>query len=359
MEVQAKLRLAVLPLHKDWANIRDTLQANYLLQIVERKGLFKSRDLTYGEALVIITDEKTPNLQICEKLRKNRQHHIPTILVTDNFDELDNLSSLKCVDVIVPNDPKYIVYHVQKLLKEWQQKQELANELLAQRRMSNELELIKNALVRNVSHELRTPLLQIKGSVSMMAEDVGESSLTEMAKVAIAKLEILTNNITLLGASMNVSLHPTTLRESVNHAKRNLGRTWLHKAEAKRIEIDIPEDIPPVVADKQSIFVIIQQLMDNALKFSDDHIKVYATADADSVWLYVQDFGIGIDESQLNKIFDAFFQIDSDETRRYGGLGIGLAVAKLLAESHNSEIEVESEISIGSTFSFRLPIVNL
>ena len=103
---------------------------------------------------------------------------------------------------------------------------------------------------------------------------------------------------------------------------------------------------------------VIQLLLDNALKFSDDKIEVHAHLIDTEVEISVIDYGIGIDSKNIDSIFDSFYQIDPSSTRRYGGTGVGLALVKLLTEKHMSKIKVESEINKGSKFSFRLKVIN-
>jgi signal transduction histidine kinase len=118
----------------------------------------------------------------------------------------------------------------------------------------------------------------------------------------------------------------------------------------------VDDNLPPVVADKQGLSTVIHLLLDNALKFSDDAVEIHVRRETGAVRIAVRDYGIGIAEDHLNAIFEAFVQLDSSATRRYGGAGVGLAIVRLILEYQNSQIEVESEIGSGSSFSFRLPV---
>ncbi len=248
------------------------------------------------------------------------------------------------------------IEHNQKLE---QRVHELEAKLSQQKQQTNQVEILKEAIVRNVSHELKTPLLHVKSAVSLMAEDIGkENKLIRYAENATARLETIVTNITMFGSSLDLNLGPVIVRDSVEYAHRNLQRIWESKEQAKRISLYIDKDLPPVLADKQGLSTILQLLLDNALKFSDDEIEVHAHHLGDEIEISVKDYGIGISKDQLTTIFDSFYQVDPSSTRRYGGTGVGLALVKLLIENHHSQIMVDSELTHGSTFSFRLKVVS-
>lgn len=223
----------------------------------------------------------------------------------------------------------------------------------------DEVELLRNAIVRNVSHELRTPLLQVKSAVALIADDMGDSTLIQYATNATARLETLVRNITLLGSSLETDPGPVIIRDAIDSAHRNLKRIWEHRGRIDRVRIELEENLPPVIADKQGLGTVIQLLMDNALKFSEDEIIVTARKKGGSIEIAVRDYGIGIPLDQIDTIFDTFYQVDNSSTRRYGGAGVGLAIVKLILDNHGTAIIVESEEKKGSTFTFLLPVYQL
>ncbi|NJL56301.1 HAMP domain-containing histidine kinase [bacterium] len=228
------------------------------------------------------------------------------------------------------------------------------------KRDSDHLEVLKNAIVYNVAHELGTPLLQVKSAVSLLAEDTGGGKLATYATDATARLEMVVRNITLLGKAMNPNIGPVILRDTIASAQRNLKRVWLHKDDMARITLHIPEDLPPVFADKQGLSIVLELLLNNGLKFSDKTpVELSATREANQVILRVRDHGIGIEKDKLDHIFDTFYQVQSTSTRQYGGAGVGLAIVRLILERNGSSIHVESEPGIGSTFWFTLDVADL
>lgn len=223
----------------------------------------------------------------------------------------------------------------------------------------DELNLLKDALVRNVSHELKTPLLHVKSAVALLAEENQTSNLAEYATEAVARLEYIIKNITQLADGLDIKLAPVLVHEALDQAMRSLRRSWQHKNKLDRIHIEVEHTLPPVMADKQGLGIVLNQLLDNALKFSQDRIEVSAYCSGDEVRISVRDYGIGIPKDKSDKIFDSFYQIDSASTRRFGGTGVGLAIVRLILERHNASIHLESEEGRGSTFTFALPIANV
>ena len=227
------------------------------------------------------------------------------------------------------------------------------------RRSAQELELLKNAIVNNVSHELKTPLLHVKAAVALLAEDAANPKLVEYATGATARLEALVRNITQLAGSQELNIGPILIRECISYAITNLGRTWEHKDAVGRIRVQIDERLPPVLGDRQGISVVLQLLMDNALKFSSDLVFVEAYRKENAVRISVSDRGIGIAPDQRERIFESFYQINSSSTRPYGGAGIGLAIVRLILDRHGVSIELDSAVGEGSVFSFALPVAHL
>lgn len=245
-----------------------------------------------------------------------------------------------------------------------QQITRLQEELANAKRIRHELEVLKNAIVRNVSHELRTPLLQIKSAVALLHEEVDEEKKTQLVALATnstARLEVLVRNITMLGGSLETSSGPIILHDAMEAARRNLRRLWEHRDQTHRIQAEIPTSLPPVLADKQGISIVLQLLIDNALKFSQAaiYVETELIEDNEFVEVRVRDSGIGIARDQLDRIFEIFYQVDSSSTRAYGGMGVGLAIVRLILENHHVSIKVKSELGKGSIFSFKLPVVRL
>lgn len=238
---------------------------------------------------------------------------------------------------------------------------QLREEAISAQRLKHELALLKHAIVRNVSHELGTPLLQVKSAVGMLNQDsVTNAKLIEYAKEATGRLESVIKNITLLGQSLNISPGPVVVRDVLEAARRNLRRAWEKGDKIDLIRSEIAPDLSPAIADKQGLVTVLQLLIDNALKFGKGKpVTVRAVREGDEIVISVHDQGIGIAQDKIDAIFDSFYQIDDSSTRHYGGAGVGLAIVKLILDYHKSEIRVSSELGVGSTFAFRLPVARI
>jgi two-component system phosphate regulon sensor histidine kinase PhoR len=125
--------------------------------------------------------------------------------------------------------------------------------------------------------------------------------------------------------------------------------------------IPLPENLPPVLADREAIHQVFSNLIDNALKYgskygaSGGRIVLGARAVPHAVEFFVQDFGAGIASEHLPRLFERFYRVDKARSRESGGTGLGLAIAKHIMLAHGGSIRAESELAHGSTFLFTLP----
>jgi len=279
------------------------------------------------------------------------------LLITD-----ETLVETGYADLVLPPSASLIEhtlrlhYQNQHLQKEVAKLKQRVQE---QKRLSDEITLLKNAIVRNVSHELKTPLLHVKSAVALIAEDVDNEDLVYYAKNATGRLEAVIKNITQLGSSLDINPGPVIVRDAVDATRRDLARSWRHPDAQERVEFDIQSDLPPILADKQGLATVLHLLIDNALKFSKGKIHVSVCRVRHFVEFCVVDQGIGIASDQMDSIFETFYQIDSSSTRQYGGTGVGLALVRLILDHHQTRPRVESEVGKGSKFSFVLPVVEL
>ena len=127
---------------------------------------------------------------------------------------------------------------------------------------------------------------------------------------------------------------------------------------SRQFNLDIPEDLPEIEADKTRIECVIFNLVENAVKYSpqDSDISLRARQDADRVTVSVTDHGIGISPHDQQRLFQLFQRLEGSETMQAGGTGIGLVVCKRLIEAHGGTLQVESTPNEGSTFHFTVPL---
>jgi two-component system phosphate regulon sensor histidine kinase PhoR len=123
------------------------------------------------------------------------------------------------------------------------------------------------------------------------------------------------------------------------------------------IVVEIPDDLPLVRGSVEHLRIAFSHLIDNAIKFSPEggEVKLVAWANELLVHISVQDQGIGIAPQHLEHIFERFYQADGSTTRRFGGMGIGLALVWEIVEAHDGSVQVDSKPNMGSTFTVILP----
>jgi PAS domain S-box-containing protein len=241
-------------------------------------------------------------------------------------------------------------------LKEAQQKMERAYGEL------QEINKLKSNIIANVSHELRTPITIARGLIEFaLIEDNEEERRNELLKAisALDRLDEIVEN--LLEISKIQQEHFTLRRKRINLAEMvSLAiREKQSKAMQKNVKINMELNYNgDVEGDPVKLMRAILNILDNAIKFNRDGGKtqVRVMKENGEVKIAITDTGIGIPEERFEEIFQPLTQLDPSPTRRYNGIGMGLAVAKQIIEAHGGRIEVESEPGKGSTFCISLPL---
>jgi signal transduction histidine kinase len=222
----------------------------------------------------------------------------------------------------------------------------------------------KTEFVQNLSHELRTPLTFVKGYVQLMLEGaMGEINLEMRRALSVVEqrtegLIRLVNDIISL-EKVEVGIIKFQTISLVDVARNSVvGAAMIAKKAGLRIDLEAPDNLPLVYADPDRLGQVFDNLLGNAIKFSPSGstITVRLSRSGDFVHADVEDHGIGIPADKLDRIFDRFYQVDGSTTRRYGGTGLGLAIVKTIVESHGGRVVVESEVGVGSSFTFILPV---
>ncbi len=229
-----------------------------------------------------------------------------------------------------------------------------------------ELNQLKANIVANISHELRTPLTHLKGYVELLREeDLGPVNEQQQNALAIIeksseRLGRLIEDLIMFSISerdqVRLNITPFNLQhlcDSVFYQSETKARE--HKITLTR---QFSPDLPEVEGDAEKISWVIMQLLDNAIKFTQAGGSVFLRAlrKDTQVDVSVIDNGIGIPAARIEEIFDSFYQVDGSTTRKVGGTGLGLALAKKIIEAHGSEIQVSSDVGRGRPGSFSLKI---
>jgi signal transduction histidine kinase len=227
---------------------------------------------------------------------------------------------------------------------------------------TEQLHLLKATIVQTAAHELRTPMMQVKSAVQLLHEaDTAQDGdhireLLEYATASTARLEGVISNLILLSEAFSTfEYDEVLLTDALELALRNLRRIWAHREHIARVRAVYPPQLPLVHADRKAISIVLQLLLDNALKFSAEEVEVEFTPTPTHVQVCVRDRGIGIEPERQASIFDSFIQADGSSTRKFGGMGVGLAIARQIVEAHGGRIVVNSVPREGSEFFFGLP----
>jgi signal transduction histidine kinase len=226
------------------------------------------------------------------------------------------------------------------------------------------LDTLRDDLISMIYHDLRSPLANVVSSLdvvaSLLPQDVDPSlrSLLNIAIRSTERIQRLTNSLLdinrLEAGQAIVNLTPVSPKAIIREAVELLGPTAENKRQT--ITLDLPDDLPNILADAEMIRRVLSNLLENAIKFthSGGSINLGAKQEGDMVRFWVQDSGPGIPEADRERIFDKYTRLHSREGPK--GFGLGLAYCRLAVEGHGGRIWVESQLGEGSCFNFTLPV---
>jgi signal transduction histidine kinase/ActR/RegA family two-component response regulator len=233
------------------------------------------------------------------------------------------------------------------------------------RREAETASALKDQFLMTVSHELRTPLTAIYGWSRMLVDGAvsdrqKESALRTIERNAAAQTRLI-DDLLDVARAMNGQLRLDVRVVNIGHVVRNAVETVAPAAQAKsiRLDIDIDPDVGRSYADPERLQQVVWNLLSNAVKFtpSGGQVHVVVARLDTEVAITVADSGVGISPAFMPHVFERFRQEDGGTKRRYGGLGIGLAIARSLVELHGGSISVRSDgVDRGTTFMVRLPV---
>lgn len=227
----------------------------------------------------------------------------------------------------------------------------------------NRLDRMKSDFIAIASHELRTPLGLILGHATFLTELVDEQHRDQIEVIvrSAERLKAIVEDMARIS-------HQEEGQSRVRHRPFSMGlmietlvSRFRQLAREKKIELDI--DVPDgeslmVEGDRDKIEIALTNLIRNAIAFTDEggQVGVMAEGSEDYIKVFVADSGIGIPAVDIDRVFQRFYQVESHLTRKHGGMGLGLSIAKAMVEMHHGQIWCESKEGVGSLFCIMLPV---
>jgi two-component system sensor histidine kinase KdpD len=237
-----------------------------------------------------------------------------------------------------------------------------AVETLTRVQAARESERLRNALLDSVAHELRTPLTSITAAITSLQTNplLDAEQRTEMMQVIeeeAARLDRLVGQAMEMAEldahEIHLDLHMHSIREAVDLALEAVqSQLKMHP-----VDLRLPDTLPLIVMDLERIAKVLQHLLENAAKYSEEGSPIFISAEVVRGQLItsVADRGAGVDDFERMMIFDKFYR-GQGQRYRVHGTGMGLAIARAIVEAHGGSIDVTSQPAQGSVFSFYLPL---
>lgn len=361
----------------------ELLNALKLRAVLNYKSLFKDNKIPFE------IDDR--NLKIVKYIKNPTQKFNFTIFQYDNMfapiDLGDNFFG--CIEIFkekhfTTDDASYfqtIVQQVSLPLKS----AGLYKEIINKNEKLEKLERIKSDFISIVSHELRTPLTPIKNALTILSGgrcgDLSETAIkfVNMAKRNVENLTNIINDILdinkIEAGKMDFNYKLMNIHSVIENVRNNFD--CVAKEHNIILTTQEQENLPEIYADSQRLGQVLTNLVSNAIKFTPDGKNITIKSELKNsdqialnpyfeedlkalngtyVLVSVVDEGVGIKKENMQKAFDKFTQIESPLSRKVGGTGLGLPIAKQLIEAHNGKIWCDSEENVGTSFHFVIPI---
>lgn len=308
----------------------------------------------YGDTSIIVNILKTMPVGVLEAEK----------LVVLNRDELEEKVKERTIELV--NTNKELQIEIKERKRGEEKLRRSQTKIEQQNIQLKKADRIKTDFLNVTSHELRTPMSSIKGYSQMISKQILGQINDEQKKALDVilrntnRLDVLIQDILDVSRLESGTMKFVVAQTDVKNMILETVETIKPFANIKNIEITtkFKDNLPKLTIDKERIKQVLTNILNNAIKFSTDGsaINIFTTNEEESILFEIQDFGRGIPRNELKKIFNIFYQVDSGEDRKYGGVGLGLAISRGIVLTHGGKIGVKSKMNEGSTFSFTLPI---
>lgn len=223
------------------------------------------------------------------------------------------------------------------------------------------VEARRREVIGDMTHELRTPLTVVRGYLEELADGEIEASPEIYRRLAkeTRRLERLVNDLQELSKAeagyLPINIQRVNLRPLLESLVEKFTDQLLEDGPV--LLLQYPSVLPPVLADIDRTEQVLVNLLGNAVRYTNEgSITITVGTEASQLWIAVSDTGIGIAPENLPHVFERFWRADQSRDRHSGGTGIGLTISRRLIELQGGQIQVESELGVGSTFRFFLPL---
>jgi len=227
-------------------------------------------------------------------------------------------------------------------------------------------EQLKTEFMNIAAHELKSPVTPIKGYLDLIiSDDKTDDKIKKWAKVSLRNAErllLLVNDILDVSRLDNDSMRFEMKRFPISDLLDEIVEDMRPSIEGKGLtfSVSFPKELPEILGDFHRLQQVLKNLFTNALKFTDEGtISLSVSTDGGSVCILVSDTGIGIDQDELETIFEKFYQADTAESRKHEGTGLGLFICKEIIKKHKGSISADSNPGEGSIFTITLPILDV
>ena len=280
-----------------------------------------------------------------------------------NMEKLIYLQELTSMEQIIEVEDKTVKVLFAPFRNEENNKPEGIIAVIQDITESVKLDTMRKEFVADVSHELKTPITSIMGYTDTLLEgEYDKETQREFLQVVSSEARRMAKLVTDLLDLSRID------NNKKNTKKVNFDLGALAKECQKKLAIEIKKkkhhveclvtaDVPPVYADKDDIQRVILNVLSNSIKYTPDggNIKIYVGFVFNDAYIKVIDNGIGIPESDLNRIFERFYRVDKSRAREMGGTGLGLSIAKEILDKNGGSIDIKSEVNKGTEVVIKIP----
>ena len=306
---------------------------------------------------LVTLDLKMPGFTGINVLEKVKQHDpdIEAIIIT-GYGSLDTaIEGLRLGAFDYISKP-FDVNHILALVRRG----------LERRNAKSQLRQVKSDFLSNISHELRTPLSVVVGFVYLLLNQVIGKLTEEQQKVletvyrnSEELLELIDNVLwmtSLNAGDANATMERFDAREVLNETMKRYEKAIRDKG--LRLDVQLTDDDMSLVSDRAKVERVFLNVFNNAVKFTSEGeiiVKAQPSTQRDSIEIEISDTGVGIEQSKIDSIFEPFHQADNSMQRSYSGLGIGLTVARRMAELIGGKLAVTSNVGVGTRVTMSFP----